>query len=235
MARKLDVAGKRKAVGDLSGPDRKKLAQKERSNAGHLLKAGNNSNSVGTGKNKCGECGQVFDNLKEISVHMQRHLADKVPQEKHSIVTLTHKPKDGSAPSRATIRQVSLPEVKWMSAIHIFINICLNGGRYIVSSSSHSEVLSVVQDPNYRNRVEVTIPLTAAESFLETALDQAQQILLKLIRPPPGGTLEVRKTESYKEGDTNRLVILEALEQVMHLTRFCMIHMWNLDQIFCSS
>lgn len=116
VARKLDVTGKRKALGDPSGADRKKMliAQKSNervtgTNSGHLTKAGpgNNSNSVGGGKNKCGECGQMFDSLKEISVHMQRHLAEKVPQEKHSIVTLTHRPKDGTAPSRATITQVS--------------------------------------------------------------------------------------------------------------------------------
>lgn len=60
----------------------------------------------------------------------------------------------------------------------------------------------------------MSVPLAATESFLATVLDQAQNILLKHVRPPPGGTLDIRKTESFKEGDTNRLVILEALQQV---------------------
>lgn len=77
-----------------------------------------------------------------------------------------------------------------------------------------------MQDPNWRNRVEVCIPLSAAESFLETVLDQAQQILLRYIRPLAGGTLEVRKIDSYKEGDIDRRVILEALEQVRALITF---------------
>lgn len=114
VARKLDVAGKRKASGDGSGAERKKFAvrcqkanEKTTTNSGqgHLNKAGNNSFSGG--KNKCGECGQMFDNLKEISLHMQQHLSEKVPQEKQSIVTLTHRPKDGSPLSRATITQVN--------------------------------------------------------------------------------------------------------------------------------
>ncbi|XP_022698857.1 zinc finger protein 540-like isoform X2 [Varroa jacobsoni] len=185
VARKLDTVGKRKAAGaDPSGPEgaRKKLLLSQKglrpgmnSLAGHAGKpgTGNSTNSVGMGRNKCGECGQVFDSIKEISLHMQRHLAEKVPHEKNSVVTLTHRPKDGSLPSKATI----------------------------------------TQDPNCRNRVEVSIPLAAAETFLQTVLDQAQQILLKHTRPTAGGTLEVRKTDRYKEGDTNRSIILEALEQ----------------------
>lgn len=119
VARKLDTVGKRKAAGaDPSGPEgaRKKLLLSQKglrpgmnSLAGHAGKpgTGNSTNSVGMGRNKCGECGQVFDSIKEISLHMQRHLAEKVPHEKNSVVTLTHRPKDGSLPSKATITQVS--------------------------------------------------------------------------------------------------------------------------------
>lgn len=122
VARKLDAAVKRKAVGaDPSGAEgaRKKLLVAQKGGhrtglahgaAGHTGKTGpgNSTNSVGSGRNKCGECGQVFDSIKEISIHMQRHLAEKVPHEKTSVVTLTHRPKDGSAPSKATITQVSV-------------------------------------------------------------------------------------------------------------------------------
>ena len=87
------------------------------------------------------------------------------------------------------------------------------------------------QDPSRSNIVEISIPATAVESFLNAVNDQAQQLLLKFAKPQAGNRLEIRKTEHQSEGDAFKKITMEALyEQVSDTRRGSLYHSlhWNL-------
>ena len=76
-----------------------------------------------------------------------------------------------------------------------------------------------MQDPTRPNIVEISIPATAVESFMNAVNDQAQQLLLKFAKPQAGNRLEIKKTEHQNEGDAFKKITMEALYEQVSCTR----------------